>query len=853
MLTKSHQNTSVKWMKRVLFLLAVLMVSGIAWSEASQEVAAQTAQTPTPVTSCAFYYNNYQNYPNCWCTGGYFWCATPEPTPSPTPEPLIFVPGISGSSLNEAGGGNLWLGGIATDRSRLSLDPQKQQANIIAPDVIRKTTIAGQNVIVYQPLLDMLTTTGDYREYKVNNDPARRTTAGCDLSQKSDDLSKNPNLFVFAYDWRKSNADNAVKLKDYVGCVQKFYPNSKINILTHSMGGLVARRYVLDNPDTHNVDKMVTIAAPWLGAPKVINTLETGIFFDSFFLDKLLAPTIKSLIEFFPGAHQLVPSQKYFNLGGNLFGEVGGKAFWDVNRNGQLDADYTPEQLTDLLDNKHFPLSKPSRTSNIFHDNPGQDDWRTDQSGIQYYHIYGVQYFSETIGKVLGIRKKQFNSQGDTIEVNTYSVVKVQGDGTVPLLSAERIGYGQNLNASGAIMRPFSSGAGGGDSLVEHTGLTQNPKVWDAILAALRSNPQQSALKFYLATAPFIQKASYRRERAQTPSQNQQPTVTEVGEAYYLNIGSVDDLLVTDASGNNSSQLSGIAFQSRLPEVDVSMSTDYQYNLGLPAEMPSNQSYTVTFRSIGKPIEFELVRGKGNAPEAVTQIIRYMDLNLPKGTAMLLKVTPQGVEDLRYDKDGDGTFESTIAPTASAIGSPPLDMEAPTIAFSEKLQGTKKLVTITAEDKGSGVKIIRYSLDGKKYQPYTSPLVIDPAQTPMVSVIADDNLANRSDTITYKPLMPAITLSRDGSINEIIATLIVTNSSTASVTANISINSAKLGSKATITTLPVTIGTLAAGEAATRTFRFPGTAAVAGAHATLSGAGSENGGAFGGSINITVP
>jgi len=44
-------------------------------------------------------------------------------------------------------------------------------------------------------------------------------------------------------------------------------------ILTHSMGGLVARRYVLDNPDTHNVDKMVTIAAPWLGAPKVIYTI----------------------------------------------------------------------------------------------------------------------------------------------------------------------------------------------------------------------------------------------------------------------------------------------------------------------------------------------------------------------------------------------------------------------------------------------------------------------------------------------------------------------------------------------------------------------------------------------------
>lgn len=189
----------------------------------------------------------------------------------------------------------------------------------------------------------------------------------------------------------------------------------------------------------------------------------------------------------------------------------------------------------------------------------------------------------------------------------------------------------------------------------------------------------------------------------------------------------------------------------------------------------------------------------------------------------MLKITPQGVEDLRYDKDGDGVFETVITPAISVTGTAAQDMTPPTIAFSEKLQGAKRLLTITATDSGSGVKAVRYSLDGRQFQLYTTPFVVDPAQTPAVYAFAEDVVANRSSFVKYKPLTPAITLSRDSSTREIIVTLTITNNSTASVTANISINSAKLGSKATTTALPVTIGTLAPGEVVTRSLRFPAT------------------------------
>jgi hypothetical protein len=42
-----------------------------------------------------------------------------------------------------------------------------------------------------------------------------------------------------------------------------------------------------------------------------------------------------------------------------------------------------------------------------------------------------------------------------------------------------------------------------------------------------------------------------------------------------------------------------------------------------------------------------------------------------------------------------------------------------------------------------------YSVNGTNYQPYTSPLTIDPSQTPTIYAFADDNVANRSGLLTY--------------------------------------------------------------------------------------------------------
>jgi hypothetical protein len=104
-------------------------------------------------------------------------------------------------------------------------------------------------------------------------------------------------------------------------------------------------------------------------------------------------------------------------------------------------------------------------------------------------------------------------------------------------------------------------------------------------------------------------------------------------------------------------------------------------------------------------------------------------LNLAAGVTAMLRLTPEGVEQLRYVKDGDGRFEKAIIPMASVIGVAALDVDAPVITFKQRRHGARKLITIASRDKGTGVKSVHYSFDGKQFQPYTKPLLLDPART----------------------------------------------------------------------------------------------------------------------------
>jgi hypothetical protein len=204
---------------------------------------------------------------------------------------------------------------------------------------------------------------------------------------------------------------------------------------------------------------------------------------------------------------------------------------------------------------------------------------------------------------------------------------------------------------------------------------------------------------------------------------------------YYLTIANGTSVVVRDEFGNSTGSLSEI-FRGEVPGVNT-------YNMGEQVELmtiPITGSYTVTFQTTAQPFAIELTAGTG---QTATQAVRYQDLTLPPGRMAMLKLTSQGAEELRYDGDGDDTFETSVTPTVSVTGTLANDLEPPTINVS--VGGG--LVTLTAQDSESGVRRLFYSLDGTHYQPYTAPFRITPSQKTLYAY-ADDNVANRA-TLVY--------------------------------------------------------------------------------------------------------
>lgn len=76
------------------------------------------------------------------------------------------------------------------------------------------------------------------------------------------------NLFPFPYDWHKSNIDTAVLLKEKIGEVKAACSCGKVDIVAHSMGGLVARQYIQSSFYGHDVRKLIFLGTPQLGAPE---------------------------------------------------------------------------------------------------------------------------------------------------------------------------------------------------------------------------------------------------------------------------------------------------------------------------------------------------------------------------------------------------------------------------------------------------------------------------------------------------------------------------------------------------------------------------------------------------------
>jgi PKD repeat protein/pimeloyl-ACP methyl ester carboxylesterase len=495
--------------------------------------------------------------------------------------PLIFVHGIMASNLSNGGRTDLWVplfqGLIGLNADSLlsstlntifdsnvnttlfnslqdlvlppTVPPTRTGANVFPTDILR--SVVGFDV--QGEFMKFLREDLGYREYVWDYERSNEAALRLDGEPKWSSLETLPELFPFPYDWRKDNAESAARLAKYVELIKISNPDADhVDIIAHSMGGLVSRRFMLDHPGV--VEKFISIASPYLGATKAVVTGKTGDL-SEFALNLLVPEKIsKPISRHMPALHQLMPSQGLFQLGFRPVTETG----WDADGDGKTTESYEYATYKLMLDGPVFPALPGTDTANAapkpiinnnepFHsysglnsppNSPGknQDDWSADQSGAQIYHIVAVQQTPQTIGRVhltpaivpdpdaqpdlsLGFPPVSFEDSEQldsddplldpvaTLPVKpgnyklTYSMRtdRVAGDGTVPLLSATRgygAGPGHDLNAPNAVMMPIMSvsTADKDEDAAGHVPIMHHPKMFDLVERILTRGLEKTEL-----------------------------------------------------------------------------------------------------------------------------------------------------------------------------------------------------------------------------------------------------------------------------------------------------------------------------------------------------------------------
>jgi pimeloyl-ACP methyl ester carboxylesterase len=112
-------------------------------------------------------------------------------------------------------------------------------------------------------------------------------------------------VFIFGYDWRKSNENSAEDLSKFIKKIQRKLNESKINFLTHSMGGLVLSAYLKTlSPEETNkiINKVIFTVPPFLGSIEATFNLIIGKsrLFNS-------SDDFRKIGKTFPGIYELLP------------------------------------------------------------------------------------------------------------------------------------------------------------------------------------------------------------------------------------------------------------------------------------------------------------------------------------------------------------------------------------------------------------------------------------------------------------------------------------------------------------------------------------------------------------------
>ncbi len=220
--------------------------------------------------------------------------------------PIVLVPGAYGSRLRDKNSKReIWPGSISSfifgRFSSLAFEIDPTSLRPVTANVEPYALLDGFGGIhPFKPIIRALEDTANYRlgnlgeRYWVND---RR-------------------YYIFLYDWRRDLVDSAARLDRFIEQIRRDYgdPNLKVDIIAYSVGGLIARYFLLyggedvlgreaampDNSGAEKTGHVFFIATPNLGSVTAVRLFANG----RRFVGARIGPDIFATM---PAAYQVLP------------------------------------------------------------------------------------------------------------------------------------------------------------------------------------------------------------------------------------------------------------------------------------------------------------------------------------------------------------------------------------------------------------------------------------------------------------------------------------------------------------------------------------------------------------------
>ncbi len=599
--------------------------------------------------------------------------------------PVIIVPGILGSTLDEK---NFLLNKeIWPDPATYIADPFDRQLDELKMDA------AGNSV------KDIFTT------------DVIRDVLGTDIYGglinylEANGYQKNKDLFIFPYDWRldldsvagdNMPCESTTTLKCLIDEVKQKTNLDKVDIVSHSMGGLVVKDYAAKFGQD-SIDKFIDIATPNLGAPKAAKILEygdnlgfnlTGYYF-------LSTNKIKEISLQMPSIYQLLPSQGYFNLTGDGYGyylynnsKVGG-----VNLQGELNYNNSLSYLT--ASNNGITQYFVNKNS-LLH--TAIDNVKINNS----YTISGCG--TPTIGKIYNLGKKAFF-------LDNYGLKYVDGDGTVPLKSANS--FGDN--------KYYLSGK-------DHLQIPGAQEVKDFVYLVL--NNQE-------AEYPFAQSQNFKADDSICGISGKEIE-------YHCPV----EMNIYDDQGNHTGPTANGDIENKIPGVQYDIVDGNKF-----AFLPAGGNYRVTGTAVGTGTLEVAIKTVVNGQYTNTEYFNSIPLPSTSVRTEIDLTSGQDNRTVKVDANGDGVFEEEKNSDAVLTGNEMDDLVKPITIMS--IAGTKGnngyyvsgvKIDLAATDDNSGVLKTEYSLDnGITWTNYAGEFTVSQDGTTTILYSSTDRAGNREE------------------------------------------------------------------------------------------------------------